>query len=149
MPSTPDDVSRPSVRKVERRTIIKAAAWTVPTIVVATASPAAATASGTMAATSASAGPVGNNRDVDFTVTFAGTSPGAHTVTFTSLTSPGVLWTALNGVVKSIPAGGGALLSGPSPGREQSGGATVTINYTVASHGMARSLRMCPAVPPD
>ena len=83
MPSSPADMSRPNARKVERRTILKAAAWTVPTIVVATASPAAAAASGTMAATSASGSAGGlANLTVTFTVTFAGTSPGSHTVTF-------------------------------------------------------------------
>src|SRR6185312_2714679 len=78
-----DDVTSKPSRGISRRTVVKAAAWTAPVIVIATASPAAANASGTMAVTSitgvrsggAGAGPI------TFTATFTGTSHGTHTAT--------------------------------------------------------------------
>ena len=134
MPSSPDDMSRPSARKVERRTILKAAAWTVPTIVVATASPAAATASGTMVATSAS-GTAGGlaNLTVTFTVNFAGTSPGSHTVTFGAVSIPGGATVNIN-TAKSIPVGGGSVqFSVTFVGDPR--GKTATISYSIPFHG--------------
>ena len=134
MPSSPDDMSRPSARKVERRTILKAAAWTVPTIVVATASPAAATASGTMVATSAS-GTAGGlaNLTVTFTVNFAGTSPGSHTVTFGAVSIPGGATVNINST-RSIPVGGGSVqFSVTFVGDPR--GKTATISYSIPFHG--------------
>ena len=134
MPSSPDDMSRPSARKVERRTILKAAAWTVPTIVVATASPAAAAASGTMAATSASGSAGGlANLTVTFTVNFAGTSPGSHTVTFGTVSIPGGVTLNAN-TSKAIPVGGGSVqFSVTFVGDPR--GKTATISYSIPGHG--------------
>jgi hypothetical protein len=135
MVSFNENASDERSRGVERRTILKAAAWTVPTVLVATASPAAATASGTMAAVSASADQNGASRNVKFTVTFAGTSPGNHIVTFTHLSSPGIVWLALN-IIKTIPSGGGTVeFQGTAALGSNPAGRTVTISYLVAGHG--------------
>lgn len=78
-----DDAPLKSGRGISRRTVVKAAAWTAPAIVIATASPAAATVSGTMAITAVTgvrSGALGAGI-VSFQATFTGTSPGAHTAT--------------------------------------------------------------------
>ncbi len=97
--------------KISRRTVMRAAAWTAPAIMIATASPASAAASGTMAAVSVVGDEAGNSGDVTFTAVFAGTSTGPHTATVTfpddSLVA-GLLhgWRPKTQVV-SIPDGGG------------------------------------------
>ena len=133
MASVNEDPSKEHVRSVERRTILKAAAWTVPTVVIATASPASANASGTMAATSASADQLANSRRVRFTVTFGGTSPGAHTVTFNSVTGDAGPWTGLP-ETRTIPDGGGSRFFQARASSDPAG-ANVVISYTVQGHG--------------
>ena len=134
MVSINEDPSGERSRGVERRTILKAAAWTVPTIVIATASPAAATASGTMTAVSAS-GTTGGlfNLQVTFTVTFAGSSPGPHSVTFTQVSIPGAAAIHIS-TTRSIPSGGGSVqftvtVVGDPRGK------TATITYSIQGHG--------------
>jgi hypothetical protein len=136
MASSHDDVTQPAARGVERRTILKAAAWTVPTIVVATASPAAATASGTKFAVSASGKVTAVGLGVRFTVTFGGTSPGPHDVTFTQVTIPGSTLTISINTSRNIPPGNPTVqftvlsvnLAGLS-------GQTAILSYSIPDHG--------------
>ncbi len=114
--------------------MLRAAAWTTPAIVVATASPASANASGTMAAVSAS-GTVGSlNLSVIFTVTFAGTSPGTHPVTFTRVTIPSTITLSLV-VSRTIPAGGGSVSFAVAALGLNHVGKVATLSYTVTGHG--------------
>ena len=78
-----DDLSRKAGKAISRRTVVKAAAWTAPAVVIATASPAAANASGTMSITSITGvrSGIGGVGPVNFTATFTGTSNGTHTAT--------------------------------------------------------------------
>ncbi len=135
MVSVNEDPSNGHSRGVERRTILKAAAWTVPTIVVATASPAAANASGTMAAVSAS-GTVVGLANVRFTVTFAGSSPGPHTVTFSSVHIPSSITVNIN-ATRSIPPGGGSVqfVVVALALNLNLHGKTAMITYSVQGHG--------------
>lgn len=142
MASNGDDLSPKAAGGISRRTIVKGAAWTVPAVIIATASPAAASVSGTMAATTASGtrpnpGTGSAGRVVNFTVNFAGTATSTHTVTFTSVTSAGRTWTITSGSPGIIPSGGGPVtftatsssnLAAPPPT------ISVTIAYTVTGH---------------
>ena len=81
-----DDSLTPASEKmsgVSRRTVVKGAAWSVPAVILATAAPAAATATGNVIPLSVSGSRRpgnGNVGRVDFTVLFSNTSPGPHTV---------------------------------------------------------------------
>ena len=136
MASSHDDVTQPGARGVERRTILKAAAWTVPTIVVATASPAAATMSGTKFAVSASGTVTRLGLGVKFTVTFGGTSPGPHTVTFTQVTIPGSTLTISLNTSKNIPPGNPTVeFTVTSVNLGGLSGETAILSYSIPDHG--------------
>jgi hypothetical protein len=121
---------------VDRRTLLRTAAWTAPAIVVATAAPAAANASGTFTAVSATAsisGLFGQSKNVTFTVVFGGTSPGPHPVTFTSVTGDAGPYSGLP-ENRTYPDGGGSRLFGAKATSDPRGTSAV-ISYTVQGHG--------------
>jgi hypothetical protein len=95
--------------RVSRRTLVKAAAWTVPAIVVATASPASAAVSGTIVISNAhGAGSINllGLTSTNFTVTFGGTSNTVHPVTLTVSTVSGFgAWSNYSGNTGDVKPG--------------------------------------------
>src|SRR6476659_7520742 len=83
----------PTMRELDRRTIAKGVAWTVPVVIVATAAPAAAgsTTPSTTTFVSATGRQNGLSVNANFTLFFSG-SPSS-TVVITSVTSTGDTWT--------------------------------------------------------
>src|SRR6476659_11069712 len=87
------DEAAAQAREIDRRTIAKGVAWTVPVVIVATAAPAAAGSANPSTTTFVSATGRQNGLSVNanFTLFFSG-SPSS-TVVITSVTSTGDTWT--------------------------------------------------------
>jgi hypothetical protein len=114
-------------REIDRRTIAKGVAWTVPVVIVATAAPAAAASGGVTLAGSRSSG------TFTFTVTNDGSKPVKVVITNVS---PGANWEVPTSQ-QNIPKGQSRSFSLA----DQSGGASVvTVSYTVDGAGFSSAV---------
>lgn len=111
-------------REIDRRTIAKGVAWSVPVVIVATAAPAAA-ASGHITMTSLSGKVAGQSGNVQFKATF--TNPGQATALAISI-SPNDGWSP-QPVTVSVPAGTNQV-SFSATRDKSSTRTTYTISYT-------------------
>lgn len=139
------DESAAQARGIDRRTVAKGVAWTVPVVIVATAAPAAA-ASPPPPAPSAQVGQpsvtftkeVGGGKDtlkhIDFTLTFANTGTASASVDVLMITSTGDGAYA-SGLPQALTVGPGASVSTPQlivwNYGSQPKSATYAINYKV------------------
>ena len=99
------DTLAEGVREIDRRTIAKGVAWTVPVVIVATAAPAAAASPVTTTTFVSAMGKYnGNSSTATFTLFFSGSS--ASKVTITGVGSPGETWMAWPATAQSlVPSG--------------------------------------------
>lgn len=133
------DEAAAQTREINRRTIAKGVAWTVPVVIVATAAPAAAASPtpapkiGTPTVTSNKVGAVGAKRN-EFTVSFTNSGTAQGRVEVLTMSSSGA-GTYVSGLPQVLVVGAAASATTTtitwSYGTEPPKGATFTFNYKV------------------
>ena len=127
-----NESAAPSAREIDRRTIAKGVAWTVPVVIVATAAPAAAGSvnpSPTTMFVSSTGHQNGLSVKANFTLFFNG-SPSS-TVVITSVTSTGDTWTWPTAPLALSAGSKGQLKTTFQGSRARSTAATVTITFKI------------------
>lgn len=117
-------------REIDRRTIAKGVAWTVPVVIVATAAPAAAASQNTIFV-SATGKYNGKSNNATFTLFFSGSSTSK--VAITAVTSLGEVWTGWIAGPQPLAASGSQLqlsFTANRPGKVNTA-VTVTIMFKI------------------
>lgn len=127
-----NESAAPTAREIDRRTIAKGVAWTVPVVIVATAAPAAAGStdpSSTTKFVSSTGHQNGLSSNANFTLFFTGSA--SSTVEVTGLTSAGDTWTWPTGPLALSAGSKGQLKMTFTGSRTRSTAATVTITFKI------------------
>ena len=134
--------SAPGAREVDRRTIAKGVAWTVPVVIVATAAPAAAGSMDVHLDPAAALGPVSNQ---DYKIVFTFRSHGVTgTVAITNIAENGA-WSSTAGSA-SIAANGTATVTLLKKKNRAASSPIVTFTYTPTG-GATKTLTQGVSVP--
>lgn len=126
-----NESAAPTAREIDRRTIAKGVAWTVPVVIVATAAPAAAGSANPSNTTfvSSTGHQNGLSSNANFTLFFTGSA--SSTVEVTGLTSAGDTWTWPTGPLALSAGSKGSLKTTFTGSRARSTAATVTITFKI------------------
>lgn len=127
-----NESAAPTAREIDRRTIAKGVAWTVPVVIVATAAPASAGSVNPSPATtfvSSTGRQNGKSAKANFTLFFTGLV--SSTVVVTSVTSTGDTWTWPTAPLALSAGSKGQLKTTFQASRKRSTAATVTITFKV------------------
>ena len=126
-----NESAAPTAREIDRRTIAKGVAWTVPVVIVATAAPAAAGSANPSPTTFVSSTGHQNGLSVKANFTLFFTGSASSTVVITSVTSTGDTWTWPTGPLALSAGSKGQLKTTFTGSRTRSTAATVTITFKI------------------